>query len=355
MLRIEPEISPDVTGALYAPSAAIVSPWEYGIALAETAVRNGTDLILSSEVLSIIDVGDMWVIHTSTGDIIARYIVNAAGVNSDVIHNMVAEPSFSIRPSKGSISCWTNRKAAGGQACHFPVPVKDHQRRVGRAHSPRQHDRGTERESDRKGRRFDLTGRPGLRAGGCPLCPVHILPGQHQNFAGIRANSDIDDFIIEVSAPRFVDLAGIKSPGLSAAPAIAVYAAELLHKEGLTLAKRTGWIGTRKKERFSELTAEEKNRIISEDPAYGRVICRCETVTEGEIIEALRSPIPARSVDGVKRSTGSGMGRCQGGFCGPRILEIIAWEYGMPPKKSFRTEGSYILAGQTKKERYMHA
>lgn len=346
-----------MTGALYAPSAAIVSPWEYGIALAETAVRNGTDLILSSEVLSIIDVGDMWVIHTSTGDIIARYIVNAAGVNSDVIHNMVAEPSFSIRPSKGEY--FLLDKSEGGRVRHviFQCPSKTTK---GVLVAPTVHGNMIVGPNANPTERDDVsTSQEGLayvRAAAVRSVPSISFRDNIRNFAGIRANSDIDDFIIEVSAPRFVDLAGIKSPGLSAAPAIAVYAAELLHKEGLTLAKRTGWIGTRKKERFSELTAEEKNRIISEDPAYGRVICRCETVTEGEIIEALRSPIPARSVDGVKRRTGSGMGRCQGGFCGPRILEIIAREYGIAPEEVLQDcEGSYILAGQTKKERYMHA
>jgi len=353
VLQMEPEISPNVAGALCAPTAGIINPWEYGIALAETAVRNGVELRLSSEVLSIGQDDENWRITTKSGDVHARYIVNAAGVNSDIIHNMTAEPSFSIRPSKGEY--FLLDKSEGSRVKHviFQCPSKTTK---GVLVSPTVHGNLIVGPNAVPSERYDVSntsdGLDYVRSAAMRSVPSISFRDNIRNFAGIRANSDNDDFIIGISAPRFLDLAGIKSPGLTAAPAIAVYAAELLKNEGLALSRKSDWIGTRKKVRFSELSIEEKNRLISENPAYGRVICRCETVTEGEIIDALHSPIPARSIDGVKRRTGSGMGRCQGGFCGPRILEIMSRELGIDPSEIIQDrEGSYILTGQTKKER----
>ena len=172
-----------------------------------------------------------------------------------------------------------------------------------------------------------------------------------RNFAGIRANTDQSDFIIRPSAryPAFLDLAGIRSPGLSSAPAIANLAAELLARAGLDLSEKEAFVDERHVVRFRALSPEEKNRLIRRDPRYGRVICRCETVTEGEIVAALHSPIPPCSVNGVKRRCNAGMGRCQGGFCGPRVVELIAREAGVDPTRVLMDqEGTWILAGETK-------
>ena len=165
----------------------------------------------------------------------------------------------------------------------------------------------------------------------------------------MRANSTVDDFIIDFADKNFLDLAGIKSPGLSAAPAIAEYAAELLKNAGLELTEKTEFTDERRHIRFKELSAEEKNKVIKERPEYGRVICRCETITEGEIIDALRSPIPPVSLDGIKRRAGSGMGRCQGGFCGPKVLEIMAKHLNTAYENILQDNtGSYILTEPTK-------
>ena len=165
-----------------------------------------------------------------------------------------------------------------------------------------------------------------------------------RTFAGVRANSDKDDFIIEFAAENFLDVAGIKSPGLSAAPAIALYVIGKLRGNGLELKEKKEYIKTREKVRINELSPEEKNEYIKKNPLYGRVICRCETVTEGEIVDSLRSPIPPVSVDGVKRRVNAGMGRCQGGFCGPRVVEILSRELGVPACKIVKDiENSYIL------------
>ena len=170
-----------------------------------------------------------------------------------------------------------------------------------------------------------------------------------RSFAGVRAVADTGDFVIEEAAPRFLDLAGICSPGLSAAPAVGEYAVELLGRAGLPLEKKPDFRARRRRVRFHALPEEEKARLVAENPAYGRVICRCETVTEGEILDALRAPIPPRSVDGVKRRVGAGLGRCQGGFCGPRVVELLCRELGCSPGEIVQDRaGSWLLARQTK-------
>ena len=172
-----------------------------------------------------------------------------------------------------------------------------------------------------------------------------------RTFAGVRANSDVDDFIIREAedAPGFIDAAGIKSPGLSCAPAIAEYVVELMAKSGLELRKKENHRDTREKIRFKELSEEEKQAVIAKDARYGRVVCRCETITEGEIVAALQNPLTPSTIDAVKRRCNAGMGRCQGGFCSPRVMEIIVRERGIDPLQVQKDkEGSYIVIGETK-------
>ena len=170
-----------------------------------------------------------------------------------------------------------------------------------------------------------------------------------RSFAGVRAVADTGDFVIEEAAPRFLDLAGICSPGLSAAPAVGEYAAELMGRAGLPLERKADFQASRRRVRFKELPEVEKARLAAERPDYGRIICRCETVTEGEILDALRAPIPPRSVDGVKRRVGAGLGRCQGGFCGPRVVELLCRELGCSPGEIVQDRaGSWLLARETK-------
>jgi glycerol-3-phosphate dehydrogenase len=172
-----------------------------------------------------------------------------------------------------------------------------------------------------------------------------------RNFAGVRANTEFDEFLIGESktVKGFLNLAGIKSPGLTASPAIGKYACELLETMGLELVEKDDFDNTREVIRFKELSAEEKNDLIKKDPRYGRVICRCETVTEGEIVASLHEVIPARSIAGVKRRCNAGMGRCQGGFCSPRVAAIIARELGIDETEILEDRAeSYVLIGKLK-------
>ena len=178
-----------------------------------------------------------------------------------------------------------------------------------------------------------------------------------RNFAGVRANVDTGDFVIGEAegAPGFIDLAGMKSPGLSSAPAVAKEVVRILEGHGDLPAAKTDYRDGRTRVRFKELPPEEKAKLIARNPAYGRVICRCETITEGEILDALHTEIPATTIDGVKRRCNAGMGRCQGGFCGPRVLELISRTRGIDPLDVLQDKaGSNVLLCETKQEGTNH-
>lgn len=351
--KLEPNISDEAVCALYAPTAAIVNPWEYGLAMAETAVRNGTEIMLEAEVTGIDKKENSWNIHTAKGDIEAAYVINAAGVNSDDIHNMVAEETFRILPSAGEY--YLLDKSEGTRVSHivFQCPNKEGK---GTLVAPTVHGNLIVGPNSVSGDKEDISTKTAsldfIRETASKSVPSIAFRENIRNFTGIRANSTINDFIIEFAAEHFLDLAGIKSPGLSAAPAIAKMAEEMLIENGLESVEKENFIDKRTHIVFKHLSAPVKNQVIYQNPAYGRVICRCETITEGEIIAALNSPIPPVSLDGIKRRAGSGMGRCQGGFCGPKILEIMAKFKNTDYENILQDNtGSYILTEPTKNGR----
>lgn len=348
----EPMISDEALCALYAPSAAIINPWEYGLAMAETAVRNGAEILLESEVTSIKKENGVFKITAGEKEIEAKYVINAAGVNCDDVHNMIAPPKFKVIPSAGEY--YLLDKSEGKRARHviFQCPNKDGK---GVLVSPTVHgnlivgpnaDARDKDDTSTKTRCLDFVREKAVKS-----VPSINFRENIRNFTGVRAATDIDDFIIEFACEGFLDLAGIKSPGLSAAPAIAELAVKMLGESGLALEEKESFTDERTHLRFKHLSDEEKNNAVKKNSAYGRVICRCETITEGEIIDALNSPIPPVSLDGIKRRAGTGMGRCQGGFCGPKVLEIMA-KYKNEPFEAVLQDntGSIILTGKTKSE-----
>ena len=172
-----------------------------------------------------------------------------------------------------------------------------------------------------------------------------------RNFSGLRAHSDNGDFIIEENEDikGFIDVAGMKSPGLSAAPAIAIGVLDILKNAGLNMSRKDNFNPNREQIRFMELSLEERAEIIKKDSKYGRIICRCEQITEGEIVDAIKRSFGTISLDGVKRRCRPGMGRCQGGFCGPRVQEIISRELNIPLENIvLEKDGSYILTGKSR-------
>ena len=357
---LEPGLNPDVQGALLAPTAAIVSPWEYCLALAETAVRNGVRLHLDTAVTGIEKIPGGYRITASGRTFEARFVLNAAGVHAARIHDMIAPPAFRILPRRGEY--YLLDKSEGSRVNHviFPCPTKAGK---GVLVAPTVHGNlivGPNSRPTDDGEDVSTTqsGLQEVASKARQTVPAVDLRACIRTFAGVRAVGQRlgsapgpEDFILAQAegAPGFIDLAGIQSPGLTAAPAIAREAVELLRAAGLSLTPKETFCAQRRRTVFKDLPPEEKAALAAEQPAYGRVICRCETVTEGEILDALRSPIPPRTVDGIKRRCGAGMGRCQGGFCGPRIVELLAREQGVTPLDIQQDKnGSYILTNETK-------
>ena len=347
---LEPNLSGEAEGVLYAPTAAICSPWEYCLALAETAVRNGAELHLDTAVTGAQATDGGWLLHTTQGDIATRFVINAAGVDAQAVHELAASADFTIRPARGQYYLLDKSEGSRVGRVIFQCP---NEKGKGVLVAPTVHGNlivgpdsvpveGEDTSTTADGLRF-------VRETAAKSVPSVQINQSIRNFAGVRATGDTGDFIIDWAAPGFLDLAGICSPGLSAAPAIGEYAAELLERDGLTLEKKDGFICERRRVRFKELSPDERAALVEREPAYGRVICRCETVTEGEILECLRGPIPPRSVDGVKRRVNAGMGRCQGGFCGPRVVEILAREGNVPMGDIVQDRaGTWLLARETK-------
>ena len=351
--ELEPNVSKNVVAALWAPTGGIVCPFNMTIALAENANANGVDFRFNTKVTGFTRGEEGWTVHTEQGDFQTRYVVNAAGVYADVLHNMVSARKLHITPRRGDY-CLLD-KQVGGFVSHtvFQLPGK-----LGKGVlvSPTVHGNIIVGPTaidieDRDGTNTTAAGLEELiaKAG----ISVDNLPIRQTitSFAGLRAHEDHHEFVIGEAedAPGFVDCAGIESPGLTSAPAIGLTVAELL-REKLGLRKKEDFIATRKGLLDPKsLTKEAYQALIRENPAYGQIICRCEQVTEGEIIDAIRRPLGARSLDGVKRRTRAGMGRCQAGFCSPRVLEILARELGVSQAEITKCGGaSRLIVGVNK-------
>ena len=351
--EMEPNLNGNVEGALYAPTSGIICPFHLTIALAENAAENGVKFKFDTEVTDIEKKDGYYVLKTNTGDIETKYVVNAAGVYADVIHNMVSEKKLKITARRGDY-CLLDKTA--GNFVSKTVFSQPSKMGKGILVSPTIHgnlivgptaidiDDKESTATTREGL-DDLIAKAGETVNNLPIRQVIT------SFAGLRAHEAGHEFIIEEveDAKQFIDCAGIESPGLSSSPAIGEMVADILVKL-MNLKKKDNFISKRKGIlNPATLSLEERNKLIKENPAYGNIICRCESVTEGEIVEALHRIIPARSLDGVKRRTRAGMGRCQAGFCSPRTMEIIERELGIPQEEITKSGGeSRIVVGRTK-------
>ncbi|MGG7164718.1 NAD(P)/FAD-dependent oxidoreductase [Clostridium ihumii] len=355
VLELEPNLNKNLKGALYAPTGGIVGPWEYTIALIENAITNGVELQLNSKVTSIEKCDGSYKIHVNNEDefIETKYIVNAAGVYADKIHNMVGSADYDIFPRRGQYYVMDKSEGNLVSKTIFQCPNK-----LGKGVlvTPTVHGNllvGPDAEDiqDREEVGTTKEALDFVREKGVLSVEGISFRDSIRNFAGLRAQSTRPDFIIEEAkdAKGFIDLAGMKSPGLSSAPAIALEAIAILKNCGCELNRKVDFSGERKQVIFMELTTEEKAKLIKENPAYGRIICRCENITEGEIIDSIRRPVGATTVDGVKKRCRPGMGRCQGGFCGPRVQEILSRELNKDLKEIVLDKNnSYILTQETK-------
>ena len=351
--ELEPNISDEAYAALYAPTAGIVCPFNLNIALAENACINGVEFKFNTEVQDLKKAGDIWEVHTSQGVFRTKCVVNAAGVYADKFHNMVSEDKIHITPRRGDY-CLLD-KTAGDHVNHtiFSLPGKFGK---GILVSPTVHGNlligptaldiedkeGT--NTTREGL-DEVIGKAGMNVKDIPMRKVIT------SFAGLRAHEDAHEFIIRElpGAEGFIDCAGIESPGLTSCPAIGEMVSGII-RDKLNPEENPDFIATRKGVLAPEtLSKEERIALIKENPAYGNIICRCEMITEGEILDAIHRPLGAKSLDGVKRRTRAGMGRCQSGFCSPRTMEILAKELNMDMFDITKSGGnSNIIVGMNK-------
>ena len=351
---MEPYVSENVVAALVVPNGGIVSPYEMTIAYAENAATNGVEFRFGSEVTAIDKIdGGLQVTCADGFTAQAKYVVNAAGVYADVINNMISPDKMHITARKGDYELLD--KTCGYMASHtlFQMPTKMGK---GVLVTPTCHGNilvgPTATDVTDKD---DVATTPEELASAFDRALLTMPSLNRRNiitqFSGLRAHLDTDDFVIGESAAvkGLYNVAGIESPGLSSAPAIAVHVAEKIAKK-LSLVKNVNFVAERKGiPHFATLSDEERQKLVAENPLYGRIVCRCETVTEGEIVEAIRRKPGAVDMDGVKRRTRQGMGRCQAGFCTPRVMEILSRELGVPMTEVTKRGGnSQFVIGRTK-------
>ena len=349
--QLESNISDQAVAALWAPTGAIICPFGLTIALGENACENGVEFRFCTQVTGFEKLDSGWNILTNRGAVQTRTVVNAAGVYADALHNMVCDQRIHITPRRGDY-CLLDKETAGfvkhtifqlpgalGKGV-LVSPTVHGNTIVGPTAYDIENREGTNTTAEGL---QDLMDKAGNTVKGLPIRQTIT------SFAGLRAHEDHHEFVIGEVAPGFVDCAGIESPGLTSAPAIGEYVAEMM-KNMLNLLEKENYISTRKGVLDPKnLSKEEYRQLLKEKPAYGQIICRCEQITEGEILDAIRRPLGAKSLDGVKRRTRAGMGRCQGGFCSPKVMELLAKERGTDLLHITKSGGeSNLTVGRTK-------
>ena len=355
LLAMEPNISDEAVAALYAPTGGILCPFGLNIALAENACVNGVEFKFDTEVLNIEKTDGGWKLVTDNGDYETKVVVKAAGVYADKFHNMVSKDKMTIVARRGDY--YLLDKTAGKHVSRtiFTLPNEFGK---GVLVSPTVHGNlivgptandidDKEGTNTTRAELDEVTVKSAVNVKNVPLRQVIT------SFAGLRAHELGHEFHIRElpEAPGFVDCAGIESPGLTSSPAIGCMVADIVSGI-LKPEKNPDFVGSRKGiVRPSEMSLEERNELIKKEPAYGNIICRCEMITEGEILDAIRRPLGAKSLDGVKRRTRAGMGRCQAGFCSPRTMEILSRELHIDMSQVTKSGGESRLIVGTNKDR----
>lgn len=340
-LLLEPNLADTVYAAIHIPSSGIVCPFEMNLAYAENAVQNGVQFHLETEVKQIEKMENGFRVLTDKGMFETRFLINAAGVYADIFHNMVSREKIHITPRRGEY-CLLDKNAGNlVERTIFQIPTP---KGKGVLVTPTVHGNlligPTAADiTDKEGTETTSDGLEEVMKK-CTKSVKNIPKRQIiTSFAGLRAHEDDGDFIIQEvkDAKGFIDVAGIESPGLSSVPAIGVYVRDIM--AGLTeLCEKKEFCEHRKRiTRISELSREEQNGLIQENPAYGQIVCRCEGVTMGEILDAIHRPLGATTLDGIKRRTRAGMGRCQAGFCTPKNMELLVEELHLELKDIRKT------------------
>ena len=367
MRRRFPMINPEVVMAMWSPTAGICDPFMANIAAAENAIQNGVKISLETDFQNFFFEGQRIAgIRTNRGDFHCRWVVNAAGLFSDeVMHKAGIRPEFQIKPRRGEYYIYDQADLTL-DTCFFPTPSSAGKGIVvtNTVHGNVIIGPTSRILDDKEDRTVTREGLEEVISGAKKLLPLLNLRPVISLFAGLRAHGNAPcetpgvkynhDFIVEApkSVQGLVNLGGIESPGLTSAPAIAVEVIELLKEAGEPLFEKKDWNPIRPlRPRFRELSHEEQARLIKKDHRYGRVVCRCETVTEGEIVAEIHAPLPARTYDAIKRRTWLGTGRCLGGFDMPHVVEILSRELGVSQLEiTKKGNDSHFLTGITKKQ-----
>ena len=353
--ELEPNISDEAVGALWAKSAGIVSPYELAIGAAQCAVGNGVELVRNFGVDAITFENGEFSIKTEDGkEIKAKYIINSAGLFASELANKFNGEEFEIIGRLGEYGLLDRSCASMCSCTIFQCP---NEMGKGILVTPTCHHNilvgpSAINVADNEDKSVRVGALREIFATAQKSVPIVSTRDMITSFAGIRAHSTTDDFIIQYAKnnDHFLNLIGIESPGLASSPAIAEYVEEMvLSVIGKPEANENYNPSREKPVIFRELSMEEKEAVIAKDPAYAHIICRCETITEGEIRAVIKAPAGAIDIDGVKRRTRAGMGRCQGGFCGSKVLEILAEELNKPKNEIDKFGGeSKIIYERTK-------
>lgn len=355
LLEREPELNTEVKGGLFIPRESIIDPFIHVQALAENANENGVEFLLNTEVTDIIvEAGEIKAVETSAGTIETDYVVNAAALQCDEIAAMVGKAEYKVVARRGQFYILDKNTSCKVNHIVLPIPTKVTK---GKLMTPTIHGNmlvgPTAEDLDNK---VDVSvtteGLDSIYADVSKMIPGVNVRDTITQYSGLRPNRTPEGLHVDVydDLKGYVNLSGVRSTGLTLSVAMGKYVVEKLKEIGCPLALKENFKATRKGiPIFHKMSREAQEEMIQKNPLYGTVICRCETITEGEIVDAIRRPLGAKTVDAVKRRVRAGMGRCQAGFCGPRVLEILARELKVSPEQINKNlKGSYMVVGKNK-------
>ena len=355
LLAMEPNLNPEVKGGLYIPRESIIDPFILVQAYAENAHENGVEFLLSTKVTGIkTENGKIKSVETTAGEIETRYVINCAGLYCDEIAEMVGTAEYKVVARKGQFYILDKNTSCQVNHIVLPIPTKVTK---GKLMCPTIHGNmlvGPTAE-DQESKTDKSTSTEGLNS--IAVDVRNLVPGVNlrdtiTQYSGLRPNRNPEGLHFDMydDLEGYVNLSGVRSTGLTLSAAMGDYVVQQMMNHGLELTFKKNFVSKRKGiVKFSECSPEEQEALIKENPLYGNIVCRCETVTEAEILDAIHRPLGARSMDAVKRRVRAGMGRCQGGFCGPKVIEILARELKCDPTEVNKNNaGSYMVTGATR-------
>jgi glycerol-3-phosphate dehydrogenase len=355
LLEMEPNLNPEVRGGLYIPRENIIDPFIYVQAIAENANENGVSFLLNTKVTGInTKDGKIESVITTAGVIETKYVINCAGLYCDEIAAMVGKAEYKVVARRGQFYILDKNTSCKVNKIVLPIPTKITK---GKLMCPTIHGNmlvgPTAEDLDNKVDKSVTTeGLESILTDVKRLIPNVNIKDSITQYSGLRPNRVPEGLNVDMydDLKGYVNLSGVRSTGLTLSVAMGKYVVEIVKESGLNLEFKSDFVKTRKGIKFFHtLSLQEQDKLISENPLYGNVICRCETITEGEIVDALKRPLAARSMDAIKRRVRAGTGRCQGGFCGPKVIEIIARELNISIEEvNKNTSGSYMISGKTR-------